>query len=225
MRARWQVVFSGLLAALWLASRVCAAGGVPGSRVEGPAPPLLELLAQARAAGEKGPARIVIEKVGRTLSVWLGGRRLRTYSCVFGQAPLEDKLKSGDHRTPRGHYFICNRNRASRFHLFLGLSYPSAEDAERAGREGRLGARLVQRIGAAQKARDFARWPAELWSTPLGGEVGIHGLPNGMTDGDVRHDIQRSGDWTWGCISVLNAHIEELFGALPVGTPVEIRGP
>ncbi|MEP6636389.1 MAG: L,D-transpeptidase [Acidobacteriota bacterium] len=30
-------------------------------------------------------------------------------------------------------------------------------------------------------------------------------------------------DWTWGCVALENEDIKELFGAVPVGTPVTIR--
>jgi lipoprotein-anchoring transpeptidase ErfK/SrfK len=49
-----------------------------------------------------------------------------------------------------------------------------------------------------------------------GNAVGIHG-----TD---REDANVRGvDWTWGCISLLNPHIEELYDLVPLGTPVLIE--
>jgi lipoprotein-anchoring transpeptidase ErfK/SrfK len=33
----------------------------------------------------------------------------------------------------------------------------------------------------------------------------------------------RGVDWTWGCISLLNPHVEELYDIVPVGTPVLIE--
>lgn len=50
-----------------------------------------------------------------------------------------------------------------------------------------------------------------------GGEIFIHGQPNWLTSGRL------SGDWTDGCIALSDAQIEELWSAIPDGTPIEIR--
>jgi murein L,D-transpeptidase YafK len=61
--------------------------------------------------------------------------------------------------------------------------------------------------------RDYA---ARLGRSP-GGAIFIHGQPNGMMQGRV------PGDWTDGCIALSNAEIEELWGLVGDGTPIEIR--
>jgi murein L,D-transpeptidase YafK len=50
-----------------------------------------------------------------------------------------------------------------------------------------------------------------------GGDIFIHGQPNALPVGRV------PGDWTDGCIALSNAEIEELWDAVPDGTPIEIR--
>jgi murein L,D-transpeptidase YafK len=50
-----------------------------------------------------------------------------------------------------------------------------------------------------------------------GGEIFIHGQPNALPLGRL------PGDWTDGCIALSNAEIEELWDAVPDGTPIEIR--
>jgi murein L,D-transpeptidase YafK len=50
-----------------------------------------------------------------------------------------------------------------------------------------------------------------------GGEIFIHGQPNALAEG------REPGDWTDGCIALSNAEIDELWGAVPDGTPIEIR--
>lgn len=49
-----------------------------------------------------------------------------------------------------------------------------------------------------------------------GGEIFIHGQPNWMTSG------RAPGDWTDGCIALSDAQIEEVWSAVPDGTPIEI---
>jgi murein L,D-transpeptidase YafK len=50
-----------------------------------------------------------------------------------------------------------------------------------------------------------------------GGEIFIHGQPNGLLFGRV------PGDWTDGCIALSNSEIEQVWAAVPDGTPIEIR--
>jgi murein L,D-transpeptidase YafK len=48
----------------------------------------------------------------------------------------------------------------------------------------------------------------------------IHGLPLGRGKVGAKH---RLSDWTNGCIALTDEEIEQLWRAVPVGTPVEIR--
>ena len=48
----------------------------------------------------------------------------------------------------------------------------------------------------------------------------IHGLPRGL---GWLGRFHRLVDWTQGCIAVTDREAEELFQALPLGLPVEIR--
>lgn len=53
-----------------------------------------------------------------------------------------------------------------------------------------------------------------------GSDIMIHGLPNGRNWIGAFH---RRTDWTAGCIAVTDFEIEEIFRAVPDGTPIEIR--
>jgi murein L,D-transpeptidase YafK len=55
---------------------------------------------------------------------------------------------------------------------------------------------------------------------PPGGDIMLHGLPNHY--GWLR-SAHRAHDWTDGCIAVTNEEIDEIWRAVPDGTPVEIR--
>jgi murein L,D-transpeptidase YafK len=48
----------------------------------------------------------------------------------------------------------------------------------------------------------------------------IHGLPPG--NGWVKAG-QQLPDWTYGCIAVTDAELDELWELVPNGTPIEIR--
>lgn len=53
-----------------------------------------------------------------------------------------------------------------------------------------------------------------------GGDVFVHGLPRGYGWIGSRH---RMKDWTDGCVAVTNEEIDEIWRAVPDGTPIEIR--
>lgn len=66
--------------------------------------------------------------------------------------------------------------------------------------------------------RDIDRAAAQNLSA--GSDIMIHGLRNG--DGWLGA-FHRQSDWTAGCIAVTDFEIEEIFRAVPDGTPIEIR--
>ena len=53
-----------------------------------------------------------------------------------------------------------------------------------------------------------------------GGEIMIHGLRHGLGWLGALHRVT---DWTQGCVAVTNPEIEEIWRAVPDGTPIEIR--
>jgi len=153
----------------------------------------------------EGPRVVVIHKAERVLGLYRDGRLAATYPIALGHSPEGHKEREGDGRTPEGLYSICNRNPESRFHLFLGLSYPNADDADSALRAGRISQAEHRQIIEAIEA---GRQPP--WNTPLGGEIGIHGSGT-------------ASDWTLGCIALENEAIEQLWETLKVRDPVLIR--
>jgi murein L,D-transpeptidase YafK len=53
-----------------------------------------------------------------------------------------------------------------------------------------------------------------------GGDVMIHGLPIGL---GFLGRTQRFRDWTAGCIALTNRDVDEVWRAVPAGTPIDIR--
>ncbi|MGH7004900.1 MAG: L,D-transpeptidase family protein [Alphaproteobacteria bacterium] len=135
--------------------------------------------------------RIVVEKSRRQMHLMRNDATVKTYRIALGGNPLGHKQQEGDSRTPEGGYVVDTRNPQSRFHLSLRVSYPSAADRQRAARRG----------------------------VSPGGDIFIHGTPNGAADEAAF--IGR--DWTDGCIAVTNAEIREIWAAVGDGTPIEIR--
>jgi murein L,D-transpeptidase YafK len=53
-----------------------------------------------------------------------------------------------------------------------------------------------------------------------GGDIMIHGLPPGN---DWIKPGQQLADWTYGCIALTDAEMDEVWKLVPNGTPIEIR--
>jgi murein L,D-transpeptidase YafK len=141
---------------------------------------------------EKPADKILIEKKARRLTLLRDSMPIRNYRVALGSAPAGPKTCQGDCRTPEGFYVVDRRNKNSLYHWALHISYPNAAD----------------RI-AARKHK----------CSP-GGDICIHGLPNGYGWIGGAHTAH---DWTLGCIAVTNKEIEEIWNLVPDGTVVEIR--
>lgn len=155
------------------------------------------LAATLSASAQQPPAplkadSILILKKDHLLELLSAGKVIRTYKVALGSGGLAPKERQGDARTPEGHYVIDNRNAASHYHKALHVSYPNADDRKRAAR-----------LGVAP-----------------GGDIMIHGLPNGQGLIGSAHRIY---DWTLGCVAVTDQEIDEIWTLVPTGTPIEIR--
>lgn len=147
---------------------------------------------------------IIVRKSTRKLEIFDGKKLVKTYTMVLGFATKGDKEIEGDGRTPEGEFYVFTKNPESRFHLSLGLSYPSKDDAKRG-----LAAGLITKdeYDEIVKATDSGGMPPQ--KTKLGGDIYIHG---GGT----------ASDWTDGCVALKNEEIAEIFAMIPVGTKVKI---
>jgi len=96
--------------------------------------------------------RVVVRKGERRLYLLSGGEVLRSYRIALGLEPAGSKERSGDYRTPEVRYRLTRRNTHSDFFLAIQVSYPNADDLQRARRN---------------------RWNP-------GGSIMVHGLPNNL---------------------------------------------
>ncbi len=134
--------------------------------------------------------RILVDKSDRVLILFQGDEEIARYSNIrFGEAPEGHKRFEGDEKTPEGTYTIDGRNPGSAFHLSLRVSYPNAAD----------------------------RAYAEAQGKSPGGDIFIHGQPNGYDGPPITRD------WTDGCIALSNAEIEQIWEVVPDGAKIEIR--
>ncbi len=75
---------------------------------------------------------IVVNKGQRRMYLLHQEKVLKNYRFHLGFNPTGHKLYRGDGRTPEGLYYVDRRNPRSDYHLSVGISYPNAEDIERA---------------------------------------------------------------------------------------------
>lgn len=136
--------------------------------------------------------RVLVLKKEHKLELLSRGKVIKTFKVALGGDPVGPKARQGDHKTPEGIYVLDSRNAHSRFYKAIHISYPNARD----------------RAVARQKA--FAP----------GGDVFVHGLPNGYGVVGAAHRVK---DWTDGCIAVTDAEMDEIWSAVPDGTLIEIR--
>ncbi len=149
--------------------------------------------------------RIVIKKSQRKLELFDGEKLIKTYKIALGFAPVGDKEKQGDGKTPEGDFYIFTKNDKSKFYLSLGVSYPNIEDAARG-----LKAKLITKAENDKIVQAIKNNKMPLQNTKLGGEIYLHG-------GGV------SENWTRGCVALKNEEIKEIFDAISVGTRVKIQ--
>ena len=136
--------------------------------------------------------RVVVLKKARTLQLLSEGKVVKLYKVALGGDPVGPKTRQGDHKTPEGVYVLDSRNAHSQFHKSIHISYPNVRDR------------------AAARANGVSP----------GGDVFVHGLPNGYGWVGVSHRVK---DWTDGCIAVTDEEIEEIWKAVADGTLIEIR--
>ncbi|UXU76039.1 MULTISPECIES: L,D-transpeptidase family protein [unclassified Paracoccus (in: a-proteobacteria)] len=80
--------------------------------------------------------QVVVKKGERRMYLLSGRQVLKSYDIGLGTDPNGPKRFEGDGRTPEGMYFIDRKNPASRYHLSVGISYPSAQDVAQAAMMG-----------------------------------------------------------------------------------------
>ena len=136
---------------------------------------------------------VLVKKSERQLLLMSGSNVVKSYPISLGEQPVGHKQREGDERTPEGQYVLDWRNPESRFYKSIRISYPNDQDQMR----------------------------AEKNNHSPGGDIFIHGLPNGVTR---LARTFRGRNWTDGCIAVNNNdHMDEIWQLVKDGTRITIR--
>ncbi len=158
--------------------------------------PLTDLVKELRL--ENQSFSILIEKRAYRLSMLVNGEIIKQYPVVFGPNAIDDKLMQGDGCTPEGKLKIQSKYPHKSWAKFLWLDYPNKKSWEK-----------------HKQAKADGKIPQD---AKIGGEIGIHGVPEGYD-----HAIDQKQNWTLGCISLTRPAINEIYQYVKAGTIVEIR--
>ena len=163
--------------------------------------------------GSSADIWLLIDTGKLTLEVKQGQETIETFSGIaIGRGGAGFKEFRGDDITPLGTYKIGWVNRKSHYHRFYGFDYPSPENVERAFADGLISRSVYSKI---TKAHQHQAVPPQ--STPLGGQIGIHGLGRG----DIK--IHKTMNWTHGCVALTNEQIDRLDRWIKKGTVVKLK--
>jgi len=105
---------------------------------------------------------ILVDKSDHRMQAFYEGKLIREFRVALGRGGLAPKQEQGDGRVPEGQYLITFHNAASDYHRSLRIGYPTAEQ-----------------LTAAEQA-----------GINLGGDIMIHGLPNGKGRIGSRHVLR-----------------------------------
>jgi len=123
---------------------------------------------------------------------------LKQYPIVLGGNPVDDKLRQGDQCTPEGEFLVRAKYPHRSWDKFIWIDYPNENSwikHKQAKQEGTI--------------KEYEK---------IGGEIGIHGVPNGTDE-----IIDLGMNWTLGCISLKNRDINDFYPFIKKGTPVIIQ--
>ena len=106
--------------------------------------------------------QVVVKKGERKLYLISGKSVVKRYQINLGSQPVGDKKYEGDGKTPEGMYFIDRLNPQSRYHLSVGISYPSVQDVAEAAALGlRPGGDIfIHGLGPEGRALNRPDWTA-----------------------------------------------------------------
>lgn len=137
---------------------------------------------------------LLVDKLNHRVHLVAAGKSVQSYPAEFGPGWVDRKVREGDCATPEGRYRVTVRKTGRQTKYYKALLINYPNDEDNA---------RFQRLKENEILPRSAR---------IGGLIEVHGSGG------------RGEDWTLGCVSLRNEHLDELFPHLSVGTPVTIVG-
>ncbi len=141
---------------------------------------------------------ILIDKSDYKLTILADSIIVKEYPVVLGGNPVDDKLMQGDECTPEGTFSIISKYPHSSWSKFIWINYPTDESWAK-----------------HNKAKNEGLIPMD---AKIGGEIGIHGVPNNLS-----MIVDLKYNWTLGCISLKNKDINEIYPYITESTVIVIQ--
>jgi len=142
--------------------------------------------------------QLLIDKSDYKLSVLFEDKIIKEYPVVFGGNAKDDKLMEGDQCTPEGIFHMNSKYPHKDWSKFIWLDYPTNDSWKK-----------------HNKAKSEGMIPKD---AKIGGEIGIHGVPDGF---DIAIDLHQN--WTLGCVSLKNKDINEIYPYINKETIIKIQ--
>ncbi|VEP18022.1 conserved hypothetical protein [Hyella patelloides LEGE 07179] len=106
-------------------------------------------------------------------------------------------MKEGDLKTPEGIFKVKDLYPHPQWSKFVWLDYPNQQSWHK-----------------HLQAKKQGIIPL---SASVGSAIGIHGVNQGND-----YLIEERNNWTWGCISLKNKDVDEIYSVIEIGTVVKI---
>lgn len=141
-----------------------------------------------------------VYKTQHRMEMLFEGKVTKVYKVMLGRGGMGPKRQEGDKLVPEGKYTLDYKNPYSSFYRSIHITYPNADDRERARKMG----------------------------VKPGSEIFLHGMPNYYTEMQAILDPKALEiafpliDWTAGCVAVSNAEITEIWDNVEVPLPITI---
>jgi len=146
------------------------------------------------AASRGGKVAIVVTKIGRRLYLLRDGRVVSEFEADFGRNALSHKVAAGDGATPEGRYHVKEKRANGSTRWYKALVINYPNADD------------LKAFQASQRRGEIPRGRGP------GGLIEIHGYGG------------KQSNWTDGCVALRDAAMDQLFAAVPLGTPVTIVG-
>lgn len=150
--------------------------------------------ATIRLSAQNNNYAFIVDKIKHKGYLYKNGKLTKEYTVELGRNWIGDKLTAGDKATPEGMYKVIKKKAGG------DSRYHKAMLINYPNEEDYFHFNSKKRQGLITR------------NSSIGGLIEIHG--NGG----------KGDDWTSGCIALTDNEIDELFGRIPVGTPVTIVG-
>jgi hypothetical protein len=156
---------------------------------------------------------VLVDDKASTLDVYRGHDRIEHFAPVsLGRGGAQTQRIRGGSVTPMGEFRVNRFNYASRWHIFMGVDYPTPAHARMALQSG-----IYSQQDYEEYFDYYRRHGGPPQNTVLGGAIGLHGL------GDADPEVHKRFNWTQGCVAMTDTQVERLDELVGIGTRIVIR--